>query len=39
MAANFEGQSDQYTGILEKINYFFTAAFTLECGFKLVANG
>jgi hypothetical protein len=39
MAAIFEGQSDAYSGVLEKINYFFTGAFALECGLKLVANG
>jgi hypothetical protein len=39
MAATFEGQSDNYSEILEKINYFFTAAFTLECGAKLIAHG
>lgn len=39
MAATFEGQSDNYSDILEKINYFFTAAFTLECGAKLIAHG
>jgi hypothetical protein len=38
MAATFEGQSDAYSDILEKINYFFTAAFALECGSKLVAH-
>ena len=39
MAAIFEGMSDSYSGILEKINYFFTAAFALECFLKLIANG
>jgi hypothetical protein len=38
MAATFEGQSDAYSGILEKINYFFTAAFALECIMKLIAH-
>lgn len=39
MAATFEGQSDSYSNVLEKINYFFTAAFTLECASKLIAHG
>jgi hypothetical protein len=39
MAATFEGMSDAYTKILERINYFFTAAFALECGLKLIAYG
>jgi hypothetical protein len=37
MAANFEGQSEYYTQILEKINYFFTGAFALEFSIKLIA--
>lgn len=39
MAAIFEGQSDAYSSVLEKINYFFTGAFACECSFKLIANG
>ena len=39
MAATFEGQSDAYSNVLEKINYFFTAAFTIECLMKLIAHG
>jgi hypothetical protein len=39
MAAIFEGQSDNYSAVLEKINYFFTGAFACECTFKLIANG
>lgn len=39
MAATFEGQSDAYSKLLEKINYFFTAAFMLECVSKLIAHG
>jgi len=39
MDAIFEGMSDNYSGILENINYFFTAAFALECILKLIANG
>jgi hypothetical protein len=37
MAATFEGQSDSYSNVLEKVNYFFTAAFAIECGSKLIA--
>ena len=39
MAATFEGQSEAYSAILEKINYFFTGAFAIECGLKLIAHG
>jgi voltage-dependent calcium channel L type alpha-1D len=39
MAATFEGQSDNYSGILEKVNYFFTGAFAIECFSKLIAHG
>jgi Ion transport protein len=39
MAANFEGMSKAYSRILEDINYFFTAAFAMECIFKLIAHG
>ena len=39
MAAIFEGMSDNYNNVLEKVNYFFTASFTLECTLKIVANG
>jgi len=39
MAAIFEGMSDSYSGILEKINYFFTGAFALECALKITALG
>jgi hypothetical protein len=39
MAITYEGMSKQYSGILEKINYFFTAAFAIECAFKLVGHG
>lgn len=39
MAAIFEGMSDRYSGVLEKVNYFFTSAFALECLLKLIANG
>jgi len=39
MAATFEGQSDNYSAVLEKVNYFFTGAFAIECGSKLIANG
>lgn len=39
MAAVFEGMSAAYDGGLEKINLFFTAAFTLEMILKMVAHG
>jgi hypothetical protein len=39
MAAVYEGMSAEYDGILEKINLFFTAAFTLEMVLKMVAHG
>ena len=39
MGATFEGMSKEYSTILEKINYFFTAAFAIECTFKLIAHG
>lgn len=39
MAATFEGQSDAYSNVLEKINYFFTGAFAIECFAKLIAHG
>lgn len=39
MAATFEGQSDAYSSVLEKINFVFTAAFAIECFLKLVAHG
>ncbi len=39
MAATFEGMSKEYSGILENINYFFTAAFAVECASKLIAHG
>jgi hypothetical protein len=37
MAAIYEGQSEGYTDIMEKINYFFTGAFALEFLIKLIA--
>ena len=39
MAAIYEGQSDNYSSILEKLNYFFTGAFTCECILKMFAYG
>jgi len=39
MAAIFEGMSEQYSNVLENINYFFTASFAIECGLKLIAHG
>jgi type IV secretory pathway VirB2 component (pilin) len=39
MAATFEGQSDAYSSVLEKINYMFTGAFAIECALKLIAHG
>jgi hypothetical protein len=30
MAATFEGQSDSYSGVLEKVNYFYTGAFAIQ---------
>ena len=39
MAAIYEGMSDNYSSTLDKVNYFFTGAFTLECTLKLIAYG
>lgn len=39
MAISFEGQSAEYTIVLESTNYFFTAVFVLECVLKMIANG
>ena len=39
MAAIFEGMSEEYSSVLEKINYFFTASFAIECFTKLIAHG
>ena len=39
MAAIFAGMSEHYSNVLEKINYFFTASFAIECAMKLVAHG
>ena len=37
MGLIYEGSSDNYNNILEKINYFFTGTFILELLFKLIA--
>ena len=37
MAGNYEGMPDSILIIFEKINYFFTAAFTLEATVKMIA--
>lgn len=39
MAVSFEGQSDEYTYVLEVINYFFTAIFAFEALLKMIAQG
>jgi Ion transport protein len=39
MAATFEGMSLAYSDMLDNINYFFTASFTIEMISKMIAFG
>jgi Ion transport protein len=39
MALSFEGQAEEYTKILEGINYFFTGVFAIESIMKLIGSG
>ena len=39
MAGNYEGMPDNVLQIFEQINYFFTAAFTMEATVKMIAQG
>lgn len=39
MALSYEGMSNNYSSVLEKTNYFFTAVFTIECVLNLIALG
>lgn len=39
MAIVYENSSDYYNSILDRINYFFTAVFAVECVLKLISFG
>jgi hypothetical protein len=39
MALTYEGASEEYLAVLDKINIFFSLVFTVECILKLISYG